>query len=403
MAESLAVELARQMIRMPTTNPPGDEGELAEHLERVMADAGLATRLYPLSPKRASVVGTLAGAGSRPPFAMVGHIDTVTPGQMPWSFAPFAADIVAGRLRGRGASDMKGGTAAMVAAACTIARSEVRLDGDLIVACTAGEEVDCVGALDLLRQGVFAGASAMLIPEPTDLAVWHVEKGALWLEILMRGKTAHGSMAEEGHNAVGQTLAFLERLVAFPFQQRYHPVLGTPSVSLGTISGGIKVNVVPDRCEARVDVRTLPGEDHDRIVAEAQRYAEEVSPPQVPAPQVSALADRPAVESDREDPFVIAALEAGRAATGREPALGGASYFSDAAVLIPELEIPMVLCGPGRPDLAHQPDEYVEAVRVEEAEEAYVALIRRMLEVADGAGADPAGRSGPAGHADRPS
>lgn len=102
MAESLAVELARQMIRMPTANPPGDEGELAEHLERVMADAGLATRLYPLSPKRASVVGTLAGAGSRPPFAMVGHIDTVAPGQMPWSFDPFAADIVAGRLRGRG-------------------------------------------------------------------------------------------------------------------------------------------------------------------------------------------------------------------------------------------------------------------------------------------------------------
>ena len=379
MSESIAVGLAQQMVRMPTFDPPGDERALAEHLRQVMADARLVTTLHPLSPTRASVTGRLPGDGSRPRFAMVGHINTVAPGERPWSFDPFAGDIVEGKLRGRGASDMKSGTAAMVAAAVSLARSKVRLGGDLIVACTAGEEVDCAGAIDLLRGDVFDGVGAMLIPEPTDLAVWHAEKGALWLSIVTHGKTAHGSMAHEGHNAIDQMMVLLRKLEQFPFEQPHHPVLGSPSVSVGTISGGIKVNVVPDHCEATVDLRTLPGEDQASIVEQVQGLAEEVCPAGVPPAEVSVLADRPAVETARDDALVNSASEAVATATGEEPALGGASYFSDGAVLIPDLKIPMVLCGPGRPELAHQPDEYAEVERVTQAENVYVALARKLL------------------------
>ncbi len=377
--ESIAVSLTQEMVRTPTVNPPGNERPLAERLQQLMDEAGLTTTLFSLSPERASVVGRLPGNGGRPAFAMVGHIDTVPTGELSWSFDPFSGDITEGKLHGRGASDMKSGTAAMIAAAIAVAHSKVKLQGDLIVACTAGEEVDCVGAIDLLRQGVFRNLSAMLIPEPTDLAVWHAEKGALWLNIVTYGKTAHGSMAHEGHNAVDQMMALLQKIQRFPFQESLHSLLGSPTVNIGTIAGGMKVNVVPDRCEAAVDLRTLPDEDHAGIVRQIQRLAEDATPEEVPSTEVTVLADRPAVETDRDDPFVDSVAEAVSEVTGQKAEVGTAPYFSDAAVLIPELKIPMILCGPGRPELAHQPDEFVEVGRVIQAEKAFEVLVTKLL------------------------
>lgn len=376
---SIAVSLTQEMVRTLTVNPPGNERPLAERLQQVMHGAGLTTKLYPLSPKRASVVGKLSGNGRRPAFAMVGHIDTVPTGDLSWKFNPFSGDIYNGEVRGRGASDMKGGTAAMIGAAIAIARSKVELQGDLIVACTAGEEVDCVGAIDLLSQEVFQDVSAMLLPEPTKMAVWHAEKGALWLNIVTYGKTAHGSMAHEGHNAIGQMMSLLLKVQKFPFKELLHPLLGSPTVNIGTIAGGTKVNVVPDRCEAVVDLRTLPGEDHNEIVHQIKRLAKQDGPTNVQAVEITVLADRPAVETNPDDPFVGSVIKAVNSVTEQEVDVGTAPYFSDAAVLIPKLNIPMILCGPGRPELAHQPNEYVEVERVIQAEKVYEILIRNLL------------------------
>ena len=377
--DSIAVSLTQEMVRTSTVNPPGNERPLAERLQQVMHRSGLTTKLYPLSPERASVVGKLSGNGSRPAFAMVGHIDTVPTGNLSWSFAPFSGDISNGEVRGRGASDMKGGTAAMIGAAIAVARSKVELQGDLIVACTAGEEVDCVGAIDLLSQEVFQDVSAMLLPEPTKMAVWHAEKGSLWLNIVTYGKTAHGSMPHKGHNAIDQMMTLLPKIQEFPFKESIHPLLGSPTVNIGTIAGGTKVNVVPDRCEAEVDLRTLPGEDHKEIVHQIEHLAKHNGPSNVPSLELTVLADRPAVETDPDDPFVNSVIEAVRSVTEQEVEVGTAPYFSDAAVLIPKLNIPMILCGPGRPELAHQPEEYVEVKRVIQAEKAYEILIRNLL------------------------
>ena len=377
--DEFVTRLAQEMIRVPTVNPPGNEHRLAERLQHVMTEGGLTCTLYPLSPERASVVGRLHGKGALPAFAMVGHIDTVAPGEVPWSFDPFAGEITNGKLRGRGASDMKSGTAAMIAAAVALAGASVELQGDLIVACTAGEEVDCAGAIDLLERGVFEDVGAMLIPEPSDLAVYRAEKGALWVKIVTYGKTAHGSLPQEGCNAIDLMLRVLQKIESLSFTQSSHALLGSPTISIGTISGGIKVNVVPDRCEAAVDLRTLPGEDHDKLVEEITRLGIEESPEGVQPPEVVLMVDRPAVEVARNDPLVGAAEAAAREVTGRETEVGGAPYFSDGAVLIPALRIPMVLCGPGKPELAHQPDEYIDIDRLVQASHIYMVLAQKML------------------------
>lgn len=378
--DEFVVSLAQEMIRTPTVNPPGNELRLAERLQQVMTEGGLTTTLYPLSSDRASVVGRLtAGTGNKPAFAMVGHIDTVAPGEAPWSFDAFSGEIKDGKLCGRGASDMKSGTAAMIAAAVNLASTDIQLQGDLIVACTAGEEVDCAGAIDLLAQGVFDDVGAMLIPEPSNLAVYHAEKGALWMKIVTYGKTAHGSMPREGDNAIDRMLPILEKIRTLSFSHASHPLLGSPTISIGTISGGIKVNVVPDRCETTVDLRTMPGEDHSRLVAEIQQLASENSRDEVQSPEVTAIVDRPAIEVAPDDPLVQAARAAVSKITCRETELGGATYFSDAAVLTPTLDIPMVICGPGKPELAHQPDEYVDIDRLIQASRIYQVLVRKML------------------------
>lgn len=377
--DEYVISLAQEMIRTVTVNPPGDERILAEHLERVMREGGLTTKLYPLSPQRASVVGRVQGTGARPALAMVGHIDTVAPGEVPWSFDPFCGDLADGKLLGRGAADMKGGTAAIVAAAIAVARTKVPLQGDLIVACTAGEEVDCVGAVDLLNQNVFKGVANMLIPEPSNLAVYHAEKGALWLKVVVHGKTAHGSMAHEGHNAIDQLTRLLEQIRKYPFEQTEHKNLGMPTVSIGTVSGGTKVNVVADRCEATVDMRTLPQEDHERIIEQVREMAVKLTPAGVPPPEVSALVDRPAVETAGDDLLVQTVAASVREITLEEGLVGTAPYFSDAAVLIPVLQIPMAICGPGRPEMAHQPDEYVQLDLMTKAVRIYMSVIEKLL------------------------
>jgi succinyl-diaminopimelate desuccinylase len=378
-SEEFLISLAQEMVRIPTVNPPGNERPLAERLLKVMTEGGLTSILYPLSPERASVVGRVKGTGARPALAMVGHIDTVATGALPWSFDPFAGEITDGKLRGRGASDMKSGTAAMLAMAIALVDAGVQLEGDLIIACTAGEEVDCAGAISLLEQSVFDGVGAIVIPEPSDLTVYRAEKGALWLKLVAFGKTSHGSMPRQGYNAIGLMMRWLQRLETLSFSQQSNSLLGSPTLSLGTISGGIKTNVVPDRCEATVDLRTLPGEDHRKLVEEIKRLASEETPSGVRPTEVTVLTDRPAVEIPPDDPLVRATEESVRQVTGRAAEVTGAPYFSDAAVLIPALQVPTVLCGPGKPELAHQPDEYVDISAMIQASRIYMTLVQKIL------------------------
>ena len=374
------VSLCQDLVRINSVNPPGDERRIAEFAAGILLKAGLEVEIIQHSRTRASILATLKGGGRVRPLLYNAHLDTVPLGAEKWDHEAFAAEISEGRIWGRGTADMKGGMAALIVAASMIAQSRLPLRGDLILAFTAGEEVDSLGATCIAAKSELGPAQAVMIPEPSGNDVYVAEKGALWLEATTHGKTAHGAMPELGENAVLMMVDFIGEMqkMKIPFEE--HPLLGGFSISVNTIQGGMKTNVVPDRCVITVDMRTVPGQRHeaivglvkDMIVGMGQRK------PGFKA-SVKIVNDRLPVETSPDEPAVQGFLDIVGEVLGKRPVPKGVRYYTDATALVPAFEAPMIICGPGDPKLAHQPNESVEIEKLVQSAKIYTMAAAKFL------------------------
>lgn len=363
------VELTRALIRFDTVNPPGREEECARFLAGLLAEAGFAVRLDPFGPGRVNLLATLAGAADAPSLCLTGHLDTVPLGGARWERDPFAGEIADGRLYGRGSCDMKGGVAAMVVAALAAAASPAR-NGGLVLLLTGGEETGCEGARHFAERGGAGPVGAVLVAEPTDNRPLVAHKGVLWLQATTSGTTAHGSMPEHGDNAVYKAARAAVALEAYDFAVAPHPLLGRPTLNLGTIHGGTNTNSVPDRAVMTVDIRTVPGQSHAEV---RDRLAARLGP----GVGLEPLVDLPGIHTDPGDGWVRQVAAAAAEVTGETVPAGGASYFTDASVLVPAFGTPpTVVLGPGDPAVAHRTDEWCSLERLRQAVEIYTSLVR---------------------------
>jgi succinyl-diaminopimelate desuccinylase len=367
-----AVELSRTLLRFNTINPPGNERPCAEYLARLLEAAGFAVSLHEYAPARTSLVAHI-GNGSGSPICFAGHIDIVPLGAAPWSHDPFAGDIVGGRLCGRGSTDMKCGVAAFVVAAIGLAKHVDETAGVTLVI-VAGEETGCDGSRHLARSAALGRAGALVVAEPTSNRVLLGHKGALWLQAVTTGKTAHGSMPERGVNAIHKAARAVTNLQRFEFDVVPHPVLGSPTLNVGTIAGGMNVNSVPDRATIGIDIRTIPGQRHAGVQERLAHFlGTEVS--------LTAVVDVESVWTDPADPWVQELFE-----LADDRTVSGAPYFTDASLLTPAFGgPPTVILGPGEPGLAHQTDEYCLVERIERAVELYSEIALRWCRVGSGA------------------
>lgn len=356
--------LARALVATPSVNPvlaPGGAGEgaVAELAAGWLRGWGFRTEVVEAAEGRPNVVARLEGDG--PVLLLNGHLDTV--GVEGMERPPFEAAVEDGRLYGRGACDMKGGVAALLAAARRLAADGPR--PGLVVALTADEEHASVGMEALVRGGVEADLA--VVCEPTSLAVMPAHKGFVWVEAAFRGRAAHGSRPDQGVDAIRHAGLYLAALDGYEARLRdgvRHSLLGPGSHHAGTIRGGTAESVYPDACTLVLERRTLPGEDADGILAELQEVLDEVRTdhPAVEAELRVTLA-RPGTEVPVEAPLVrglLQALEAG----GLEPRVEGMSAWVDAAYLN-EAGIPAVCFGPGDIARAHSAVEWcpVEEIR----------------------------------------
>lgn len=378
-----AVALTQELVRFNTTNPPGDETPVIQMLEARLRADGFETVTVPYldGKNRSQVVARLRGTGERPGLLFSGHVDVVPPGNVPWTVDAFGGEIRDGRLYGRGSCDMKSGVAALVVAAGAIARSGAALKGDLVVAITADEERNCLGADELVKEPLFDGIGAALVAEPTALSLYVAEKGAFWVEVTVYGKTAHGSMPQLGANAISAMAAFLsgwEQL--YRTDDPVHPILGTPTLNMGVIQGGVKVNVVPDQCTIQVDMRTVPPLEHAALRAALEGLLDQVCAARSGTRwEVRILSDRPPVSCPADSALAVAIASAVSDLGGIDPTPRGIPYCTEACVWVPVLGIPAVICGPGSPGMAHQPDEFVEVAEVELAARVYTRVAAELL------------------------
>lgn len=378
--EAEVVSLCRDLVRFKSVNPPGDELKIAEYVADVLREAGLTVEMVPHTPTRASVLARLKGSGEIPALLYTGHLDVVPVEAEEWLHDPFEGEVVEGKLWGRGSSDMKGGDAAMIAAAKALTAANLALKGDLILAFTAGEEGEQLGAAEIVARSDLALVQAVVVAEPSHNDAYVAEKGALWLKVTTHGKTAHGSMPHLGQNAVMMMVALLSELDSLVVPYEEHPLLGGFTRSINTILGGVKTNVVPDRCEVTIDQRTVPGQDHEAIVSQVEELIADLGRrlPDFRA-SIEVINDLIPVVTSPEEPVVQRFYDVVAEVTGERPVPKGVSYYTDAAVFAPTLKAPMIICGPGDAKLAHQPNEYVEVQMMVEAAKIFTLAAAHLL------------------------
>jgi succinyl-diaminopimelate desuccinylase len=357
-----ASELALELVRLDTINPPGREAPAADLLAARLAAAGLEVTRHEFDAGRVSLVARWPGRDDRPALCMTGHLDTVPLGGAPWRVEPFG-ELRDGRLYGRGASDMKSGVAAIVLAAERVAalgRGEAGLE---LVLC-AGEETGCEGALYLASSGALGRCGAVLVAEPTGGVPHVAHKGVLWARASAEGRTAHGSAPHLGINAIYPLARAVAAIAELALETEPHPVLGEPTLNVGTISGGVGINVVPDRASAGIDVRTVPGLSSAAVLDRLREAAG-------PDVEIEPLIDLEPVVSDPADPWVRSVAEVAGGSGG------GLAYFTDAAALTPAYgSPPTVIWGPGEAAQAHQTDEWAETAKIDHAADAFTAVAR---------------------------
>ena len=370
-----ALDIARDLIRMDTRNPPGREVECARYLGGLLDAAGLEVSYYEFAPERTSLVAVLRGEGGgadrKKPLCFGGHIDVVPLGAQEWSVDPFGAELLDGRLYGRGAADMKAGVAAFVHVAMKLAAEGARGTADIVLAICAGEETGCEGSSHLGRTGALGEAGAIVVAEPTANYPVLGHKGALWLRVETGGVAAHGSMPERGVNAIYKAARAVTKLEDFDFNVGPHELLGRSTLNVGTIEGGQNLNSVPDRAGFTVDIRTLPGQDHEGILSGLEGYLGEAS-------RIARIVDVGGVHTPHSHPWVQEVYAVMEPVLGESIEPRGAPYFTDASALTPACgRPPTVILGPGDMHMAHQTDEYCPVAHIPQAVEAYEALARR--------------------------
>lgn len=356
--EEKAIQFLQKLIRIDSTNPPGNENKVTKKLAERCDETGLSYKITDIESNRSNFEISLKAEG-KGKLIFCGHMDTVLAGEQPWEYPPFSGDLIGDKLYGRGASDMKSGLAAMFLAIESIFQEKRELSKEIVFLATAGEEVDSCGARQYLQGEDMSDVEALVIGEPTHEKVAAGHKGALWVEVVTIGKTAHGSMPDQGINAVewmGRVIQIVESL-KLDWKISKSP-LGESSVSANKMEGGVQTNVIPDRCTLNIDIRTVAPQSHKQLFADLkQRLNDLFSGEDAPSFEMNELLNRPSILTDKSSPIITKAL---RIKEDDPDSVYGVSYYTDGAVLNPESEIPTLIYGPGDEKLAHQPNEYVD-------------------------------------------
>ena len=378
--EQALIRLTQELIRLRTINPPGDETRAAEFIARRLQQAGMFAEVVPHEEAgRGSVVGGLRGSGARPALLFSGHLDTVPAGDN-WEREVLSAEVADGKIWGLGSTDMKAGVAALLVAMEAVQHTGVSLQGDLLFAGTAGEEVDSMGAKRLVEQQKLGDVGFMIIGEPTANRVFTAEKGVLWLEVRTKGQTAHGSMPHLGVNAIMHMTKLLHALEAERIPYQTHPLLGGFTMNVATIAGGVKTNVVPDACRVSIDLRTVIGQEHQQIVDTVRQLIDRLcAEDNTFHAEVHVLTERIPLDIPFDNALVQTFVQVRDQVTGQTSQPAAASFATDGSVFVPAYEAPMVICGPGLPEKAHQPNEYVEIDKLITAARIYTLAALHLL------------------------
>jgi acetylornithine deacetylase len=371
----------RDLVALPSVNPMGRpnpgpecfEHRVTDYLEQVFKDLRVPYERQAVAPQRANIVARYSAPGAKRALLLEVHQDTVPVDQM--TIDPYGAKIENGKLFGRGACDVKGGMAAMLAAFSRLTREKPAGAMNVILACTVDEEFTFTGVTRLVQSGIRADFA--VVAEPTQLQIVNAHKGAVRWHLSTAGRSCHSSSPEQGVNAIyrmGRLLTGIERFAEHLRATRRDPRLGPPTLSVGRIEGGASVNVVPDWCRIEIDRRTLPGENALDAPAQLERFLREEAGIDFPFENARPWMSKEALGPENSSELVQRLGSVLDGLHGKHE-VAAVPYGTDAST-IATAGIPSVVFGPGDIAQAHTCDEWIALDQLDVASEVYYRLAR---------------------------
>ena len=363
------ISLTQKLISFNTINPPGNEAHMAEFAGELLAGNGFSVRYYDYAQGRKHLIAEKGVTDDSKPLIFSGHFDTVPLGNMKWGYDPLSGEITGDRIYGRGSSDMKSALAAMIVASIGVPSKEIPEDGIRLIF-TAAEELGCQGIQHLADNNNLPGnAGVVIVGEPTANIPAISHKGAIYLNAVAHGKTAHSSMPELGDNAIYKAARAIMKIEKLKFTQKKDDLLGFPSINVGKISGGLNINSVADHAEFTIDIRTTASVSHNEIINQMEVIlGDEI--------KLEKLVDLQPVYTSEDDPFVqmVYKICSKKDIQGLLPL--ALAYLTDGSVLQKFYgNIPTIILGPGQPEMAHKTDEFCYISKIEEAVSIYKNII----------------------------
>lgn len=366
-------------------NPGGTEGETVRRLRAACERIGATVELHEWAPDRPNLHASI-GPETGPAILFLGHSDVVPAGEG-WTTDPFQPTLVDGEIYGRGATDMKGGLAAVIAAMAAVAEVAPELRLELL--CTVDEEDRSQGVRAWLADHAPREYLACIVAEPTDLEVVVGCRGATNLNLEVIGASAHAGRPEDGASSIYAASRIVETVRALhesALASERDPLLGTPTWNVGTIAGGSGTSMVPRVTQLTVDRRTMPGEDPeqilDELLAAARRGIADSGIANADGIEVRGSVDMvmPGFLAEPHAPVVriAAAALTELAGTAR---ITGWTAACEGGFIASHHGAPTIILGPG--DIttqAHQPDERVSIAHLLIAARAYALIALRLAD-----------------------
>ena len=351
-------ELIRINSINPSLTPEGKgEAEIGLYVAEKLNELGLETTISEVAPGRVNVVGLLKGSGGGKSLLLNAHLDTV--GVEGMTINPFGGELREGRVYGRGAQDMKGSLAAMLAAIKALVEAHIPLKGDLLLTAVADEEYGSLGMERLVKEFHADGA---IVTEPTDMHLCRAHRGFIWFEVETIGRAAHGSRYAEGIDAnmrMGRFLSELDKLEGELLKREGHELAGPPSLHAALIQGGTEISTYADRCTLKIERRTIPGETVVGATAELQAIIDRLTGHDSTfQATLKPIFWRGPFEVGSEAAIVQVVEQALIKHIGQVPQHSGQTFWTDAA-LTSQAGMQTVLLGPKGHGL-HSAEEWVE-------------------------------------------
>lgn len=383
--EQELVEFTQDILRINSVYAPDKQGyneeKVANFIANYLKNLGLEVHVQEVAKGRPNVIGILKGKEEGKTLLFEGHTDVVTAGDLDeWHYDPFAATIEDGKIYGRGACDTKGNVAAAIFAVKAIIDAKADFKGNILLCIPVDEEGMMIGIKDFVKNGWADHVDAAVICEPEENQLCINQKGAMRIIIKTYGKMAHGAMPLSGVNpnwAMAKVICELEALEdAEKERLGEHYYLGypsiTPTILMAPSKGEAQINVIPKECYTTLDIRTVPGQEHEVIKMQIQKIFDKLKKGNKNfKADMEVIEERPWTETSKNEPIVKSIAEAYKMVTGKEPVYNGVPGATDGTFLHALRDIPVVTTGAGDRLIPHQADEYVEIDELVETTKMY--------------------------------